>query len=55
MVQAVTCCSLLTMTLLRHKRQQHWHTWGIMKQTQMNVVDNSNIGRKAMAEGKPPR
>ena len=57
MVQAVTCCSLLTltMTLLRHKRQQHWHTWGIFKQTLMNVVDNSALGRKAMAEGKPPR
>ena len=43
------------MTLLRHKRQQHWHTWGIFKQTLMNVVDNSALGRKAMAEGKPPR
>ena len=39
----------------KHKRQQHWHTWGVMKQTRMNVVDNSVIGRKAMAEGKPPR
>ena len=46
---------LFTATLLRHKRQQHWHTWGIFKQTLMNVVDNSALGRKAMAEGKPPR
>ena len=46
---------LFTETLLRHKRQQHWHTWGIFKQTLMNVVDNSALGRKAMAEGKPPR
>ena len=42
-------------SFFRHRRQQHWHTWGIMKQTELNVVDNSNIGRKAMAEGKPPR
>jgi len=39
----------------KHKRQQHWHTWGIFKQTKLNVVDNSALGRKAMAEGKPPR
>ena len=26
-----------------------------MKTTKMNVVDNSALGRKAMAEGRPPK
>jgi len=39
----------------KHRRQQAWHTHGVQKQTLMNVVDNSTLGRQAMAEGKPPR
>ena len=39
----------------RHRAHQIWHTWGVMKTTRMNVVDNSALGRKAMAEGKPPK
>ena len=39
----------------RHRAQQHWHTWGIFKTAKMNVVDNSALGRKAMAEGRPPK
>lgn len=27
----------------------------ILKLTRMRVVDNSNIGKQAMAEGKPPK
>ena len=39
----------------KHRRQQTWHTYGVQKQTLMNVVDNSNLGRQAMAEGRPPK
>ena len=39
----------------RHRIHQIWHTWGVMKTTKMNVVDNSALGRKAMAEGRPPK
>ena len=41
--------------ILRHRVHQIWHTWGVMKTTKMNVVDNSALGRKAMAEGRPPK
>jgi len=39
----------------KHKRQQAWHTYGVQKQTTFNVVDNSALGRQAMAEGRPPK
>jgi len=38
----------------KHKVGQVCHTWGVQKQSKMNVVDNSALGRKAMAEGRPP-
>ena len=41
--------------LCRHRIHQIWHTWGVMKTTKMNVVDNSALGRKAMAEVRPPK
>ena len=41
--------------MFRHRIHQIWHTWGVMKTTKMNVVDNSALGRKAMAEGRPPK
>ena len=41
--------------IFRHRIHQIWHTWGVMKTTKMNVVDNSALGRKAMAEGRPPK
>ena len=41
--------------ICRHRIHQIWHTWGVMKTTKMNVVDNSALGRKAMAEGRPPK
>ena len=44
-----------TLMSCRHRAHQIWHTWGVMKTTRMNVVDNSALGRKAMAEGKPPK
>ena len=31
------------------------HTYGVNKESRMRVVDNSKIGREAMAEGKPPK
>ena len=31
------------------------HTYGAQKQTLLRCVDNSKIGREAMAEGRPPR
>lgn len=39
----------------KHFRHHPWHTFGVQKQTKLRVVDNSNIGREAMAQGKPPR
>ncbi len=41
---------------LKHRR--HYvpvTTFGVQKQTRLRCVDNSKIGREAMAEGKPPR
>ena len=38
----------------KHRRNQAWYTWGLQKQSKCNVVDNSALGRQAMAEGKPP-
>lgn len=42
----------------KHTRHhKHWFphvTWGAHKQMQLRCVDNSKIGREAMAEGKPP-
>jgi len=31
------------------------HTYGVQRQTRLRVVDNSKIGREAMARGKPPK
>ena len=39
----------------KHRKHQAWHTHGVQKQSLMNVVDNSNLGRRAMAEGRPPK
>jgi large subunit ribosomal protein L14 len=39
----------------KHRRHQAWHTWGLQKQSKLNVVDNSALGRQAMAEGRPPK
>ena len=47
-------CSGASCAVGRHRAQQAWHTYGIYKLTEMNVVDNSALGRKAMAEGRPP-
>merc|ERR1712110_425764 len=30
------------------------YTYGVQRQTRLRVVDNSKIGREAMAQGKPP-
>ncbi len=41
---------------LTHRR--HWHaphTWGLQAGSKVRCVDNSKIGREAMAEGKPPK
>ena len=48
-------CLVDTGDICRHRIHQIWHTWGVMKTTKMNVVDNSALGRKAMAEGRPPK
>ncbi len=41
---------------LTHRKHYHEpHTWGVQKLTRLRCVDNSKIGREAMAEGKPPK
>ena len=41
---------------LTHRKHFHEpHTWGVQKQSRLRCVDNSKIGREAMAEGKPPK
>ena len=40
---------------LSHRK--HWfplHTHGVQKESYLRCVDNSKIGREAMAEGRPP-
>ena len=40
---------------LSHRK--HWwpiHTHGVQRESYLRCVDNSKIGREAMAEGKPP-
>ena len=41
-------------TLTHRKHRFPVHTYGAQKQTRLRCVDNSKIGRQAMAEGKPP-
>ena len=41
---------------LTHRRHFHEpHTFGIQRQTRLRCVDNSDIGAKAMAQGRPPK
>ena len=40
--------------LTHHKHYRPPHTYGAYSRTRLRVVDNSKIGREAMAEGKPP-
>ena len=40
---------------LSHRK--HWypiHTYGLYRESYLRCVDNSKIGREAMAEGRPP-
>lgn len=40
---------------LSHRK--HWfpvHTYGVQRESYLRCVDNSKIGREAMAEGRPP-
>merc|ERR1712059_84343 len=43
------------LTHRRHRQGICAHTYGLQKQSLMNVVDNSALGRQAMAEGRPPK
>lgn len=42
-------------TLTNHRHQFRVDTYGIQHTTRLRVVDNSEIGREAMALGKPPK
>ena len=40
----------------RHRKHFFpYHTYGVQRETLLRCVDNSKIGREAMAEGRPPR
>ena len=54
-LQAVWPNSTTHYTHHKHRKHQAWFTHGVQKQSLMNVVDNSNLGRQAMAEGRPPK
>jgi len=43
------------LTHRRHRNGQNAHTYGLQKMSLLNVVDNSSIGRQAMANGLPPK
>lgn len=41
--------------LVHRKHRFKAHTYGVQKQSLLRCIDNSKIGREAMAEGRPPK
>ncbi len=40
--------------LTHHKHYHEPHTWALQRVSRLRCVDNSKLGREAMAEGRPP-
>lgn len=59
MAQSIRPANALLNPLKPHFQKNHFHTTPtcneIRKLARLRVVDNSEIGKRAMAEGKPPR